>query len=231
MKKRTFDDFDSFAKDYRDLHTENVKITGADSNYFANFKVTELQGFESNTPLKVLDLGCGDGVVVGYMEQHFPNWEVTGIDVSAESIEAAKQKEIKARFSVYNGSNIMEEDETFDIIFIAGVLHHIDYALHGNFLLEVRRVLKTEGRLYIFEHNPYNPFTRYLVNTCVFDEHARLLSAAYLKKEIKRKGFTRCVINYVLFFPRNKLFQYLLPLEKFLKRFPIGGQYYLRTVK
>ena len=39
---------------------------------------------------------------------------------------------------------------------------------------EINRVLKLGGRLYFFEHNPWNPFTRFLVRTCPFDKNAQL---------------------------------------------------------
>jgi hypothetical protein len=42
-------DFNNFAKDYRQIHTENVQgISGADSYYFAEYKVKELSRFEKN---------------------------------------------------------------------------------------------------------------------------------------------------------------------------------------
>ena len=58
MQERTFDGFDDFAEDYRNIHTENIKISGADSFYFAEMKVKILQKWENDTALNVLDIGC-----------------------------------------------------------------------------------------------------------------------------------------------------------------------------
>ena len=38
MAERSFDDFDAYAKDYRSIHTKNIKMSGADSFYFAEMK-------------------------------------------------------------------------------------------------------------------------------------------------------------------------------------------------
>ena len=63
MAERSFDDFDAYAKEYRGIHTENIKISGADSFYFAEMKVKLLQQLEGNVSLKALDVGCGEGWV------------------------------------------------------------------------------------------------------------------------------------------------------------------------
>ena len=183
MSKRTFDDFDGFADEYRVIHTQNLKLSGADSFYFAEMKVRLLQSLETDKPLKVLDVGCGDGTTEQFMQQYFPQWEMEGIDISAKSIEVAKEKKLtKANFAVYDGCHIPFADESFDLVFIAGVLHHVDFALHQALIKEITRALKKGGRLVLFEHNPLNPLTSYLVKTCVFDLQTKLLLHYYTGK-------------------------------------------------
>src|ERR1700722_10210289 len=105
MNKRTFDDFDEFAKDYRKIHTKNVKLSGANSFYFARMKIELLQPLEENKEDSILDIGCGDGATELFMQQYFPRWKVNAIDVSAKSIEEAKKRNIdNVLFSEYNGS-------------------------------------------------------------------------------------------------------------------------------
>ncbi|RYF80104.1 MAG: class I SAM-dependent methyltransferase, partial [Chitinophagaceae bacterium] len=165
MDTRTFDDFDEFAMDYRAIHTANVQLSGADSFYFAEMKVKMLKAFESATSLHVLDLGCGDGTTEVFMQQYFPSWLLKGIDVSAKSIESARNKALpSATFQWYDGTAIPAEENSMDIVFVAGVLHHVNYDLHLTILNEIKRVLKPGGRLYLFEHNPLNPVTKHLVN-------------------------------------------------------------------
>ncbi len=232
MGERTFDDFDAYANDYRAVHTENIKLSGADSFYFAEMKVRLLQQYETNLPLKILDIGCGDGATELFIRQYFPQWRVYAIDVSEKSIAMATAKNLNAvDFTVYNGTDIPFADGDFDIVFIAGVLHHVDFILHQTILREVARVLKAGGRLYLFEHNPLNPLTRYLVNTCSFDKDAKLLGNVYAKRIVTRSQLQIKDNNFIIFFPRKGLLSKLIFLEKYLQWMPLGGQYFIRAIK
>ena len=232
MGERTFDDFDEYASDYRLIHNDNIKLTGANSFYFAEQKVLILKQNEAGENLQMLDVGCGDGVTEIFVQKHFPGWQVEGIDISKESISIARSKNITiARFQPFSGTQVPFDDSSFDIVFIAAVLHHIDFSLHATIIAEIYRVLKPGGRLYLFEHNPLNPFTQYLVKTCDFDKDARLLSSKYCLKLLKRASFIVVKIKFILFFPRKGLLSGLIPIENKLSWLPLGGQYYCRCEK
>jgi len=232
MNERTFDDFDEFADSYRDIHSANIKLSGADSLYFAEMKVRLLQQFENDESIKVLDIGCGDGATELFMQRYFSNWSVNGVDISEKSIIKAKKRGLSnAIFSVYNGTRVPVQDECFDIVFVAGVLHHVEYKFHSAIVKEIFRILKKGGRLYIFEHNPFNPITRYLVNTCVFDKDARLLKSNYTSRLLLKSGLKIKEKHFIIFFPRKGVFTRLIFLEKYLQWLPLGGQYFLRATK
>jgi ubiquinone/menaquinone biosynthesis C-methylase UbiE len=234
MKKQKFDDFDPFATRYREEHTKNVqKVSGVDSDYFSEYKIKEIRGFEEHTrKLKILDLGCGDGNSAKYFLQHFMPEEYCGIDISSECIELACQRSLEnSSFQTFDGEIIPFEDETFDLVFIANVLHHVDFSCHQQLLGECLRVLKKEGRIYIFEHNPLNPVTRKIVKDCIFDADAKLVPSRYLRKLVHQVGFSKSSKRCTIFFPRKSFFLRLLPLEKHLYWCPLGGQYYLRCIK
>jgi len=226
-------DFDQFAKDYRSTHTQSIKlVAGADSYHFAEHKVKELAQFEDNVPLQLLDLGCGDGATEIYMSSVFPSFSVTGIDLSNESIVIAKEKNIpNCSFLWFDGENIPFADNSFDIVFMAGVLHHVPVTQRQKLVDEVARVLQPGGRFYVFEHNPYNPLTRYLVRTCVFDEGVHLLKANESQTLLKKANLKILNKRYVIFFPRGRFFKWLHKTERMLANFPLGGQYYFRAVK
>ena len=232
-KKRVFDDFDHFSTEYRQIHNQNLKISGVDSDYFCEHKVIEVKRFEADSARKkILDLGCGDGMTEMYFQKHFPLSKKFGIDVSKESIKQAIRKNIPdCTFNSYDGNKILYKDNTFDVIFIACVLHHIDRRYHQKIINECYRTLKPGGNLYIFEHNMYNPLTKMLVNNCAFDHEAVLLPARYLIRIIKQAGFIRANIRYVLFFPRLKFFQPFIACERWLSKIPVGGQYYIKSSK
>lgn len=232
MSERTFDDFDKFADEYRMIHTKNIQLTGVDSFYFAEMKVRLLQPTEKNIKIKVLDIGCGDGATALFMQQYFSNWEINGIDVSEKSIRVAEERNLpNATFCLYNGTTILSPDQSFDIVFIAGVLHHVDFGLHQTMIKEIFRLLKVGGRLYLFEHNPLNPITRYLVKTCVFDVDAKLLKNQYTTKLLQQNALKIASKNFIIFFPRKGFFKYFIFLEKYLQWVPFGGQYFIRATK
>lgn len=232
MPGRTFDDFDDFANDYRNIHSENIKLSGADSLYFAEYKILELKKFESDLPQQILDIGCGDGATEVFIQRNFPSWHTMAIDVSEKSLQRAKQRNLdNVSFICYDGKEIPFEENSFDIVFVAAVLHHIDFSLHDAFVKEIYRVLKKGGRVYVFEHNPLNPATKYLVKTCVFDKNAHLLGYRYAYRLLKSSGFTLIKKKFILFFPRKGILSFLLNLENKLGWLPFGAQYYFRAVK
>lgn len=224
--------FDQFALDYRSTHTQNIKrVAGADSYYFAWHKINELKRFETDNAIRVLDLGCGDGATGLFMSSMFPGFSITGIDISKESIEIAKKRQIpRTEFLWYDGDHIPFPDNSFQIIFIAGVLHHVPVSKREALIKEVGRVLQKSGRLYLFEHNPYNPLTKYLVNTCVFDKGVQLLNAKESQTLLRKAGLKILDKRYVIFFPRGRFFKWLHKTEPMLAHFPLGGQYYFRAV-
>ena len=79
--------------------------------------------------------------------------------------------------------------------------------------------------LVIFEHNPLNPLTVHAVNTCPFDANARLLTARKLAAAMRLAGWEPPKCEYRIFFPRQ--LSSLRPLERWLKKVPLGAQYSL----
>ena len=96
---------------------------------------------------------------------------------------------------------------------------------------ECRRVLKPGGKLTIFEHNTYNPVTRKVVNDCIFDEDAILLSSREAERRMRQARMHNIECRYTIFFLRKGIFKKFIPLEKYLSKIPLGGQYYITSEK
>lgn len=227
-------EFDKFAEEYLSLHSANIAISGEEPDYFAEYKAVDFSrqlmklGFKDD--LKILDFGSGIGNSVLFLKKWIPRSELTCLDISEKSLEIASNRFTgMAEFRVFDGIIIPYPDETFDAIFVACVFHHIPESLQLNILKELYRVLVTGGVITIFEHNPLNPLTVKVVNSCPFDKNAVLIKPSHMKSKLNVTGFKKLNVNYRIFFPAK--LKYLRFFERILTWLPLGAQYYLLAIK
>ena len=222
-------EFDRFAEEYRAVHAKNIRLSGSDPDYYARYKIDEVRrrwsAMGRDEPREILDFGAGVGNSWPFLAKAFPGASVTGLDVSAKSLAVAEHRFPGiARPVRYDGEKIPAPDASFDLIFSACVFHHIDGAEHVRLMTELRRVLKPDGVMAIFEHNPVNPVTRHIVATCPFDENAVLIASGAFRRRQLEAGFKQVEVVYTGFFPGSS--EALRRLERHLGRLPIGAQYY-----
>ena len=223
-------EFDRFADEYEAIHARNLRLSGESPDYFAKAKIDEVarrwtaQG--RPPPRAVLDFGSGVGASLPHLARAFPGAALTALDVSERSlaISAARFPDLARRVRHDGRGELPLEDRAFDLIFTACVFHHIDAADHLGLLAGLRRRLAPGGVLVVFEHNPANPVTRYIVASCPFDVNAVLIAPRALKARLRGAGFCRIDIAFTGFFPHA--LAALRPLEGWLAKAPFGAQYY-----
>lgn len=97
----------------------------------------------------VLDFGCGTGANSCICdEDHY-----YGIDPDANRIRFAKRLYPNHMFMVFDKYQIPMPDQSVDLILIVAVLHHISDEQITDYLHEISRVLKPEGKIIAIE--PY----------------------------------------------------------------------------
>lgn len=224
-------EFDKFANEYYALHVAGIAVSGEGPEYFAEYKIQDIareyeQHFDSVTsPVKILDFGSGIGGSVPYVQKYFPYAQLTCLDLSRKSLEIAEKRFLsQAEYVHFDGSHIPFPSEHFDMAYAMCVFHHIDHSEHISLLEELHRVIRPGGNLFVFEHNPYNPLTVRVVNSCPFDENAHLIKGTDMKHQLLDAGFCSAKIQYRIFFPH--FLRMLRPLEMGLTWLPFGGQYY-----
>ncbi|WP_298791666.1 class I SAM-dependent methyltransferase [uncultured Campylobacter sp.] len=226
MKKVNFDEY---SKDY-DAIMQNQHKNFGDIKYYAEYKIKILSNIvkRDHPHLHILEYGCGIGRNLPYIARVFRKSSIFGFDISKESLEIAKQnnKEISI---IESEEKLMRYNGCFDVIFIAGVYHHIEPSLRNDITLNIFKLAADNCDVIVFEHNPYNPLTRYMVSTCEFDNDAVLLSKRELQTIFMQAGFKKNASAYTLFFP--PILKRLSFLEKFIKWLPLGGQYYISVKK
>lgn len=220
-------EFDQFASTYQSAVNQSIAFSGlsvetfvaAKARYLAEFLAAEHIG--PDAPL--LDIGCGVGTYEALLGDRFS--QMHGIDVSSESIKLAAQKAPSARFSAYDGARIPYDDASFAAAFAICVWHHVPPAAWKSFVAEAKRVLKPGGVFIVFEHNPWNPLTRWAVERCVFDRDAVLLSAPTARRFLNEGGFEKAGTRFILNLPAvNGL---PAKLDRFLGFSPSGAQYFV----
>jgi SAM-dependent methyltransferase len=223
-------EFDKFAEEYLATHAQNLKISGEDPEFFARYKIDEIRRRWTREgrpePKNVLDFGCGIGAALPHLAKAFPTARLTGLDVSEKSLAIARTRiPAEVKLVRHDGGNALPiAPASQDLIFTACVFHHIDAGQHEALFANFAKLLKPGGVLCVFEHNPINPVTRYIVATCPFDENAVLIPSGVLKGRLKRSGFGKVGVAYTGFFPGA--LRALRPLEPSLKAVPLGAQYY-----
>jgi SAM-dependent methyltransferase len=214
---------DIYADDYDEILKENLKLVTNDVSAFIRYKVEYLTS-QHLSPKRILDFGCGIGRAGNFLKQAFPEAKLWGCDVSEQSIRLARENYPDTKFfSIAKPTDIELYSGMFDLVFVSCVLHHIIPEERLWWLESLAKALSLNGKIAIFEHNPYNPMTRHFVATCDFDVGVTLLSLQECKSLMTRAGL-RCISSqYTLFFPwRTRFFK---KLEKFLTWLPLGGQY------
>lgn len=94
-----------------------------------------------------MDVGCCPGIDAAYISSK--GFNVTGIDLSRTMPRLAKQNAPKARFKVADMRKLQFNQESFDGIFVAYSLIHIQKkdALHT--LTKLCKICKTKAALYV----------------------------------------------------------------------------------
>jgi SAM-dependent methyltransferase len=114
--------------------------------------------FESTRGLKVLEIGCGLGTDGAQFARAGADY--TGIDLTDASIELARKRfelsGLNGQFRVADAEKLDFANETFDLVYSHGVLHHtpdIESAVR-----EIHRVLKIGGRavVMLYHRDSYN---------------------------------------------------------------------------
>jgi len=158
----------------RSIHIDRVMVdelfdvSTAPENRFIIQNLGRLKG------KKVLDLGCGGGEASVYFAQK--GALVTAMDISSEMLNVVKKLAQKYNVTVLtskcSSDAIDTEDEIFDIIYTANLLHHVNIKAT---LKEVHRVLKTGGIFASWDplaHNPIiNIYRKLAVDVRTEDEH------------------------------------------------------------
>lgn len=151
--------------------------------------------FKNNGVCKILDFGCGTGVLQEEFEKKF-NAIAFGLDTSKRAIAYCHKRGLK-QVKIFKGQKIPFKKETFDLVTAIDVLEHIEYDLKA--LVEIKRVLKKRGLAILLV-----PAHKKLWSTRDIKlHHFRRYEVGELEGRCKKAGFkllTSKNIDFVVFF-------------------------------
>ena len=101
----------------------------------------------------VLDVGCGSGATVAALRAR--GVQAHGVDYAEAMVDVARTVHgLESFVTVADAEDLPFESETFDVVIVNGVLHHLAVQERlPSSLRELHRVLKPGGRLCMFDRN------------------------------------------------------------------------------
>jgi len=151
---------------------------------------------------RLLDWGCGCGRMTGLFLAHTPFLEVHGCDIDAEAVAWCSQTLPKGRFSTipFNPPTQYESGK-FDVIIGYSVLTHLVKQTQLDWILEMRRLLKTGGLFLASCHGDFvvsysgatiqEQVNKYGISDATLDTHLhRVAPEGYYRSTYQSRAYT-----------------------------------------
>ncbi|TSA50003.1 MAG: class I SAM-dependent methyltransferase [Sphingobacteriales bacterium] len=154
-KKQVEEFFTTAAKKHKNENAVlDVAMGQEHSNIYRNYftKKYILKNLAAKKTQTILDFGCGVGRITNQLSQKAR--EVVGVDSNAAMLETAVQKfnyNKNIRYELLNEIKVSSDENYFNAIFSHWVFQHINDDESIKWLIELKRVLRNDGRILLFE--------------------------------------------------------------------------------
>jgi 2-polyprenyl-3-methyl-5-hydroxy-6-metoxy-1,4-benzoquinol methylase len=158
------------------------------------------------TNKNILEIGCGTGEGLKYIFDKTGS-NCLGIDLSEKFVSIANKnyKNLNLNFKVadFNKQDFFlleNKSYKFDYVIGNGILHHLYYNL-DNSLINLRKLLKPEGKIIFIEPNIFNPYVAlifkipFLRKKTFLEPDEMAFSANYIRKKLLATNFIICKIE------------------------------------
>ncbi|HEX5883395.1 MAG TPA: class I SAM-dependent methyltransferase [Pyrinomonadaceae bacterium] len=126
--------------------------------YTKEWHIRAAAGFANSKNLSVLEIGCGLGTDGAQFARAGANY--TGVDLTQAAVDLAKRRfelfQLPGTFLVADAERLDFPDNSFDIVYSHGVLHHTPDTAAA--VREIHRVLRPGGQaiVMLYHRNSYN---------------------------------------------------------------------------
>lgn len=153
-------DYDIFYREYYDkLYRLEIKPDYGITGVIKNMRIIweRIRGHTPKDIKNILDIGCGSGYGLKYLQEKHPSANIFGIESSLEGCNILQGKKIKAKLITGNFDSNWEAEypEFFDLIVLRHVVEHMLTPV--NAIKKIRSVLKKDGMVYFSTPDMMNP--------------------------------------------------------------------------
>lgn len=160
-------DFDAIAAEYDDSLPHHVM------DHYLDKRAEFIRRYVAPGS-KVLDVGCGTGVIAKRLAAM--GYDVTGMDPFDGMLAYLRQRAPEITAVQGRGEAMPFADNTFDLAYCVAVMHHVaDPVDVHDTLKEMVRVTKPGAHILIWDHNPRNPYWPLLMKRVPQDTGAERL--------------------------------------------------------
>ncbi|MGH2362375.1 MAG: class I SAM-dependent methyltransferase [bacterium] len=219
------DVFDEYARSYDEALANGLAVSGEGREFFARERVEFLATCLDKHRLEtrtVLDYGCGTGGTTPLLRERLKAQRALGIDASTESIAVARERHSTNSVRFLTTREYQPEGDC-DLVYCNGIFHHILPSQRPLALSEIHRALCPGGHFALWENNPWNPGTRYVMSRISFDRDAITLTALEAHRMVRTAGFRVLRTDFLFIFPHA--LRWFRVIEPLVSRLPLGAQY------
>ena len=137
---------------------------------------------------KMLDIGCGEGWILGLAKKR--GWDVFGTEISQKAIEICNRKGIKIYPGVLAPENV--DEKNFDVIISSETIEHINNPVKE--VCGMNSLLRTGGLHYITTPNFNSYLRRFLgadYDIISYPEHLSYYTKSTLNKLLSQSNFSK----------------------------------------
>ena len=131
--------------------------------------IKRIKAVAADRPIKILDIGCGTGILAAKLRDSLPLCKVWGIDLNAEMLGQGRERWQRnaAHVQAVQGDSeqLPFDADVFDFVTCANSFHH--YPNQAKAVAEMNRVLKPGGRLMIIDGYRDAPYGWLIYDVCV----------------------------------------------------------------
>jgi SAM-dependent methyltransferase len=127
---------------------------GVERRLIERFRAALVREVGALSPRRVLDAGCGEGIVAAWLSVALPDAEITGVDARPEAIAEASRRTPSLRAEIGDLYALPFGDGEFDLVLAIEVLEHLDRPRAA-----LRELARVSARSLILTV-PHEPFFR-----------------------------------------------------------------------